>query len=68
MSDKLPVISGKELVALLEKLGFVIVRIKGSHHRMKHSDGRIATVPVHKNDSLPKVVEENNKGRYCCFN
>jgi hypothetical protein len=27
MSDKLPVISGKELVALLEKLGFVIIRI-----------------------------------------
>ncbi|HZX57712.1 MAG TPA: type II toxin-antitoxin system HicA family toxin [Mucilaginibacter sp.] len=54
MSDKLPVISGKELVALLEKCGFEIIRIKGSHHRMKHTDGRITTVPVHKNDPLPK--------------
>ena len=54
MSDKLPVISGKELVALLEKSGFVIIRIKGSHHRMKHSDGRITTVPVHKNDPISK--------------
>jgi predicted RNA binding protein YcfA (HicA-like mRNA interferase family) len=54
MSDKLPVISGKELVALLEKSGFVIIRIKGSHHRMKHSDGRIATIPVHKNDPISK--------------
>ncbi|GAA3992499.1 type II toxin-antitoxin system HicA family toxin [Mucilaginibacter dorajii] len=54
MSDKLPVLSGKELVALLEKLGFSVIRIKGSHHRMKHNDGRVTTVPVHKNDSLPK--------------
>lgn len=54
MSDKLPVISGKELITLLEKFGFVIVRIKGSHHRMKHPDGRITTIPVHKNDSISK--------------
>jgi len=54
MSDKLPVLSGRELVDLLEKLGFVIIRIKGSHHRMKHPDGRITTVPVHKNDAVPK--------------
>ncbi len=54
MSDKLPVISGKELFALLEKLGFVIIRIKGSHHRMKHPDGRITTIPVHKNEAIAK--------------
>jgi predicted RNA binding protein YcfA (HicA-like mRNA interferase family) len=54
MSDKLPVLSGKELVDLLEKLGFIVIRIKGSHHRMKHPDGRITTIPVHKNDDIPK--------------
>jgi predicted RNA binding protein YcfA (HicA-like mRNA interferase family) len=54
MSDKLPVISGKELITLLEKLGFVVIRIKGSHHRMKHTDGRITTIPVHKNESIAK--------------
>jgi len=54
MSDKLPVISGKELLALLEKFGFNIIRVKGSHHRMKHIDGRITTIPVHKNDPIPK--------------
>ena len=51
---KLPVISGKELIRLLEKLGFVVIRINGSHHRMKHPDGRITTIPVHKNEPLPK--------------
>jgi predicted RNA binding protein YcfA (HicA-like mRNA interferase family) len=50
----LPVISGKQLVALLEKNGFILTRINGSHHRMKHPDGRITTVPVHKNQDLPK--------------
>lgn len=44
MSGKLPVISGKHFIKLLEKLGFIVVRINGSHHRMKHSDGRITTI------------------------
>ncbi len=39
---------------LLEKLGFTVIRINGSHHRMKHNDGRITTIPVHKNIPLPK--------------
>jgi predicted RNA binding protein YcfA (HicA-like mRNA interferase family) len=50
----LPVISGKDLVKVLEKNGFTVVRIKGSHHRLKHTDGRVTTVPVHKNEDLPR--------------
>ena len=48
MGNKQIVLSGKNLVKFLEKLGFVVVRINGSHSRMKHEDGRITTVPVHK--------------------
>lgn len=51
---KLSTISGKELVSLLQQLGFIVVRVNGSHHRLKHVDGRVTTVPVHKNDDLPK--------------
>jgi len=51
---QLPVISGKNFVVFLELLGFYVVRINGSHHRLKHPDGRITTVPVHKNGDLPK--------------
>ena len=54
MSKKQNVISGKELVKFLEGIGFVVVRINGSHHRMKHLDGRVTTIPVHKNEDLPK--------------
>ena len=54
MSNKQIVLSGKDMIKLLEKLGFNVVRINGSHHRLKHIDGRVTTIPVHKNDDLPK--------------
>lgn len=66
MGNKQIVLSGKELVKVLEKIGFVVVRVNGSHHRMKHEDGRVTTVPVHKNEDLPKglvrkIVREDLK-------
>lgn len=61
---QLPVISGRNFIVFLELLGFVVVRINGSHHRLKHPDGRITTVPVHKNEDLPrglmrKIIRED---------
>lgn len=50
----LPVISGKDFIKFLQILGFIVIRINGSHHRLKHTDGRVTTVPVHKNEALPK--------------
>lgn len=44
---KLPIVTSKELIRVLEGLGFEVVRQKGSHLRLKHSDGRVVTVPVH---------------------
>jgi len=54
MSTKLPVVSGKDFIKFLEYLGFAVTRVNGSHHRLKHSDGRVTTVPVHKNEDIPK--------------
>jgi predicted RNA binding protein YcfA (HicA-like mRNA interferase family) len=51
---QLPVITGKEFIKFLLSIGFILVRVNGSHHRLKHSDGRVTTVPVHKNEDLPK--------------
>jgi predicted RNA binding protein YcfA (HicA-like mRNA interferase family) len=51
---QLPVITGKEFIKLLQDLGFIVVRKNGSHHRLRHHDGRVTTVPVHKNEDLPK--------------
>lgn len=51
---QLPVISGKAFLKFLQNIGFTIVRINGSHYRLKNPDGRVTTVLVHKNQDLPK--------------
>jgi len=50
----LPDIPSKIFLILVQKFGFEIVRTKGSHYRLRHPDGRVTTVPVHRNDSIPK--------------
>lgn len=45
--------SSKEIIGRLEKNGFVLHRIKGSHHIYKHKNGKRAIVPHPKKD-LPK--------------
>lgn len=45
--SKLPKIDGKKFIKALQKAGFEVVRIKGSHHFLRHSDGRTTVVPVH---------------------
>lgn len=52
--SQLPVISGKDFIRFLQTLGFSVARVNGSHYRLKHPDGRITTVPVHKNKNIPK--------------
>ncbi len=44
---KLPLLSGKQVVATLSRLGFVEVHRKGSHVKMKHTDGRVIIFPYH---------------------
>jgi predicted RNA binding protein YcfA (HicA-like mRNA interferase family) len=43
----LPTLTPREVVALLEALGFAEVRQKGSHKQFRHTDGRGTTVPFH---------------------
>ena len=42
---KLPKLKGKELVKILAVHGFQVMRIKGSHHFIRHEDGRCTVVP-----------------------
>lgn len=49
---RLPRPSGKDVIMALRKLGFEVVRIKGSHHFMRHQDGRATVVPVHRRDTI----------------
>lgn len=50
----LKLFTGKELIKILKKHGFEVLRIKGSHYFLKHTDGRTTVVPVHKNESISK--------------
>lgn len=49
---KISPISWKDMIKILLSLWFDIYRITGSHHFMKHIDGRITVIPLHKNEDL----------------
>jgi predicted RNA binding protein YcfA (HicA-like mRNA interferase family) len=49
---RLPRIRGRELIAALRRCGFVVVRIKGSHHFLRHPDGRSTVVPIHAGETI----------------
>jgi predicted RNA binding protein YcfA (HicA-like mRNA interferase family) len=54
-----PVLKPGEVCRLLEKLGFVVVRQRGSHIQFRHSDGRGTTVPMHKGrDIAPPLLRQ----------
>lgn len=44
---KLPLLSGRQVLRGLERLGFVEVHRKGSHVKMKHEEGRLIVFPYH---------------------
>lgn len=52
--SKFPVIKAKELVRILNKLGFSKHHQVGSHAQFKHFDGRRITVPIHSNKDIGK--------------
>jgi predicted RNA binding protein YcfA (HicA-like mRNA interferase family) len=44
---KLPLLSGRQVLAALRRLGFAELPRKGSHVKMKHPDGRVIVFPYH---------------------
>ena len=54
---KAPLVSGKEVVRVLGRLGFQEVHRKGSHVKMEHPDGRRIVFPFH-----PEVDRYTLKG------
>ncbi len=52
-------LSGKEFAKLLEKRGWLLKRISGSHFIYSHPDKiEIISVPVHKNDDLKRGLQK----------
>jgi predicted RNA binding protein YcfA (HicA-like mRNA interferase family) len=51
---KLPVLTGEWVVKALGKIGFNVIRQRGSHCYMEHPDGRATIVPLHKGETIGK--------------
>ncbi len=49
---KLPRLTGTQVIEALHKAGFEVIRSKGSHHFLRHTDGRCTVVPVHRGETL----------------
>lgn len=50
--SKPPILKPREVTRVLEKLGFINTRSKGSHFFFRHSDGRTTVVPVHPHKTI----------------
>ena len=47
--SRLPFLKPREVIRALEKAGFVVVRVKGSHYQLKKGN-LLVTVPMHSGD------------------
>ena len=50
--SRIPRVTGADLIAALGKRGFSVLRIRGSHHFLRHEDGRSTVVPVHSGETI----------------
>ena len=51
-----PVLKPREVVRILQAIGFEQVRQKGSHKQFRHPNGRITTVPFHKGRDISPTL------------
>lgn len=51
-----PVLKPREVVAILNALGFAEVRQRGSHKQFRHLDGRATTVPFHAGRDISPIL------------
>ena len=49
---RLPRLRGREVLAALRRAGFLVLRVKGSHHFLQHPDGRRTVVPIHSGEII----------------
>ena len=52
----IPVLKPREVVILLELLGFVEIRQRGSHKQFRHPNGKSTTVPFHAGRDISPIL------------
>ena len=50
--NRMPRVTGAHVVRSLRKVGFELVRQRGSHAILKHPDGRSTVVPIHRGETI----------------
>ncbi|MBF0609122.1 MAG: type II toxin-antitoxin system HicA family toxin [Candidatus Magnetobacterium sp. LHC-1] len=55
---RLPLLSGRQVLLTLRRIGFVEVHKRGSHVKMKHTDGRVIVFPYH--DEVDRFTLRNS--------
>jgi len=53
---KIPVLKPREVISILERLGFSQIRQRGSHKQFRHTDGRNTTVAVHAGRDVSPIL------------
>lgn len=51
---KLPLLTAKEIIRVLKKLGFELMRQEGSHMFFEHTDGRTTVIPNHGGEEIDR--------------
>ena len=49
---RLPRRTGDDVLRALQRAGFDTIRVHGSHHFLRHDDGRATVVPVHSGETI----------------
>ncbi|MCZ7593188.1 MAG: type II toxin-antitoxin system HicA family toxin [Kiritimatiellae bacterium] len=52
----LPVVKPREAIRILERIGFVEIRQRGSHRQFRYPDGRQTTVPDHGSRDVSPIL------------
>ena len=50
--SRTPRVTGPDLIAALGRAGFSVLRVKGSHHFLRHPDGRRTVVAIHAGETI----------------
>jgi predicted RNA binding protein YcfA (HicA-like mRNA interferase family) len=45
-------VKGKDRLTALRRAGFSVIRTKGSHHFLRHVDGRSTVLPVYAGEAI----------------
>ena len=50
--SKLPIVNATLMARMLRRMGFELLRQKGSHAYFQHADGRATVIPMHRGEDL----------------